>query len=322
MRIAILGAGGVGGYYGGVLARAGHAVVMLCRRGPHLEALRARGIEVRTPEETFTAAVAATDDPRELGGAELAILAVKGYSLQEIVPAVELAAAAGADVLPLLNGVEVTDRLTAAGVPSERLLGGLSRISAARIAPGVVERRSPFQEIVVGELAGGVSERAERIARLLRDAGVEGTRAASDITADLWRKFAFIATMATACGLARSPVGPVRASPLGHLLLERAVGEVIAVARARGVSLDEDEAAKVVRVIDRMPEAMKPSFLLDLEAGGPTELDDLSGAVSRLGRQSGIETPVHDTATAALGVAAAAAAAARAREAATPPPSA
>src|ERR1700688_2521501 len=104
MRIAVLGAGGVGGYYGGLLARAGHPVAMLAR-GAHLEALRERGIEVRMPGETFTAAVAATDDPRQLGEVELAILAVKGYSLPEIAPAVRQVAAAGATVLPLLDGV-------------------------------------------------------------------------------------------------------------------------------------------------------------------------------------------------------------------------
>ncbi len=305
MRIAILGAGGVGGYYGGLLARAGNPVAMLAR-GSHLAALRARGIEVRMPGETFLAPVEAVDaagDPVRLGEVELAILAVKSYSLPEIVPTVRQVAAAGAVILPLLNGVEVADRLLAGGVPATNLLGGLSRISAARVAPGVVERRSPFQQIVVGELGGGISERAERIAAVLRDAGVEGAMASSDITADLWRKFAFIATMATACGLARSPVGPLRATPLGHLLIERAVGEVVAVARARGVALDADEETKVVAIIDRMPETMKPSFLLDLEAGGPTELDDLSGAVARLGRQAGVQTPVHDTATAALALA-------------------
>ncbi len=299
MRIAVLGAGGVGGYYGGLLARAGHPVAMLAR-GAHLEALRQRGIEVRMPGETFTAAVAATDDPGQLGEIELAVLAVKSYSLPEIAPAVRQVAAAGAIILPLLNGVEVNDRLAAAGVPLDRQLGGLSRISAARLGPGVVERRSPFQQVVVGELAGGISERVERIAGMLRDAGVEGARASADIVADLWRKFAFIATMAAACGMARSAVGPLRKTPLGHLLIERSVGEVVALARARGVAVDADEEEKVVKIVDSVPETMKPSFLHDLESGGPTELDDLSGAVARLGRQAGLETKVHDTAAAAL----------------------
>lgn len=299
MRVAILGAGAVGGYYGGVLARAGHRVVMLAR-GAHLEALRKRGIEIRTPEGTFFAAVEAVADPRELGAAELAVVAVKNYSLAEIAPAVRLVAEAGATVLPLLNGVEVVDRLAAAGVPAGQVLGGLSEISAARIGPGLVERRSPFQRVVLGETAGGTSERAERIAAAFRQAGVD-CKVSDDIAVDIWRKFAFITAMTAACGLARSPVGPIRETPLGHLLIERAVGEVVAVARARGIALPAEE--QIVRVIDSMPAAMKPSFLLDFESGGPTELDDLCGAVSRVARLAAVETPIHDTATAALSVA-------------------
>ncbi|HEX9943356.1 MAG TPA: 2-dehydropantoate 2-reductase [Thermoanaerobaculia bacterium] len=301
MRIAILGAGGVGGYYGGALARAGHPVALLAR-GAHLDALRARGLEVRTPEGTFTAAVQAAGDPSEIGAVDLAVVAVKTYSLEEIAPAARLLAEAGATVLPLLNGVEAADRLIADGVPADRVLGGLTEISAARIAPGVIQRHSPFQRVVVGEREGGTSERAERIAAAFREAGAEA-RVADDITADLWRKLAFISTMAAACGLARSPVGPIRDTPLGHLLIERAVREVLAVGRARGVALTEDDASKILGFVDSLPGALKPSFLLDFESGGPTELDDLSGAVSRLGRLAGVETPVHDVATAALGVA-------------------
>jgi 2-dehydropantoate 2-reductase len=109
--------------------------------------------------------------------------------------------------------------------------------------------------------------------------------------------------MAAACGLARSPIGPVREAPLGDLLIERALREVIAVARARRIALPEDAESSLLGVVNSMPALMKPSFLLDLESGGPTEIDDLSGAVSRLGRLAGVETPVHDVATAALGIA-------------------
>ncbi|HXO21104.1 MAG TPA: 2-dehydropantoate 2-reductase [Thermoanaerobaculia bacterium] len=301
MRIAVLGAGGVGGYFGGALARAGNEVVLLAR-GEHLRALAERGLEVRTPEETYRVAVEAREDPREIRGAELAIVAVKSYSLAEIAPAARLLAEAGADVLPLLNGVEAAERLAAAGVPDGRVLGGLAEISAARVAPGVVERRSPFERVVVGERAGGASPRADRIVAAFREAGVEA-RVSADIQADLWRKLTFITAMSAACGLARAPIGPVRKAPLGSLLIERLVREVVAVGRARGVALASDLEEKMVKVIDSMPEAMKPSFLLDLESGGRTELDDLSGAVSRLGRLAGVETPVHDVATAALGVA-------------------
>jgi 2-dehydropantoate 2-reductase len=301
MKTAILGAGGVGSYYGGALARAGHEVILLAR-GAHLSALRERGLEVRTPEGSYTVMVEAAGDPKDLGPVELAIVAVKSYSLREITPAARLLAEAGAMVLPLLNGVEAAERLIADGVPADRVLGGLTEISAVRVGPGIVERRSPFQRVVVGERAGGTSERAERIAAAFRQAGAEA-RASDDITVDLWRKFAFIATMSAACGLSRFPIGPIRKTPMGRLLLERAVGEVIAIARARGVALAEGEESRILGFIDSLPESMKPSFLLDLEAGRLTELDDLSGAVSRLGRLAGVETPVHDVATAALGVA-------------------
>ncbi|HET9209151.1 MAG TPA: 2-dehydropantoate 2-reductase [Thermoanaerobaculia bacterium] len=298
MNIAILGAGGVGGYYGGILARAGNRVALLAR-GAHLEALRERGLEVRTPEGTFTVAVEAVGEAEEMREIELAVVAVKSYSLAEIAPAARLLAERGAMVVPLLNGVEAADRLIDLGVPGERVLGGLTAISAVRTGPGSVERRSPFQRVIVGERAGGGSERAERIAAAFREAGAEA-RASAGITVDLWQKFAFITTMSAACGLARTSIGPVREAPLGNLLIERALREVIAVARASGVALPADVESQILGSISGLPGAMKPSFLLDLEAGGPTELDDLSGAVSRLGRQAGVETPVHDVATAAL----------------------
>jgi 2-dehydropantoate 2-reductase len=142
--------------------------------------------------------------------------------------------------------------------------------------------------------------RAERIAAALREAGADAV-VSEDIEAEVWRKFAFIASIAAACGLARSAVGPIRGRPLGRLLIERAVREALVVARARGVTLPEDEESSILRFIDALPPGMKPSLLLDLEAGGPTEIDDLSGAVARLGRRAGVERPVHDTATAALG---------------------
>jgi 2-dehydropantoate 2-reductase len=306
MKFAILGAGGVGGYYGGLLARNGHEVCVLARTA-NLAALRERGIEIRTPGETFRMAVKASDDAKDFGRVDCAIVAVKNYSLAEIAPAAALLAGQGALILPLLNGVEVVDQLVAHGVPRAQLLGGLTAISVVRTAPGTFERRSPFQRVVLGELDGQEEsnpERAQRvgaIAQAFRETGVD-TEISRDITADLWRKFAFIASMAAACGLSRTAIGPLRATPLGHLLIERAVREVVAVARARKVALAEDETERTMKTIDGLPEAMKPSLLIDLEARRPTEIEDLSGAVSRLGKLCSVETPVHDTAAAAIGV--------------------
>jgi 2-dehydropantoate 2-reductase len=304
MKFVILGAGGVGGYYGGLLARNGHTVSMLARTA-NLAALKERGIEVRMPGETFTAPVQASDNVKDFGAVDCVLLAVKNYSLAEIAPAATVLAEQGALIVPLLNGVEVVDRLVAAGVPRAQLIGGLTAISAVRVAPGVFERRSPFQRVVLGELAGSPPEHAQRIAAIVQafgDAGVDA-EVSKDITADLWRKFAFIASMAAACGLSRTAIGPLRATPLGQLLIERAVREVVAVARARKVALADDEAERTMKTMNGLPDAMKPSLLIDLEAERPTEIDDLSGAVSRLGKAAGVETPVHDTAAAAIGVA-------------------
>ena len=125
----------------------------------------------------------------------------------------------------------------------------------------------------------------------------------SDIRTELWRKFAFLAPVAAVCGLARSPIGPVRATPLGRVLLERAIRAVIAVGRASGVLLGQDEVSHIPDFCDSLPETNKPSLLRDLEAGGPTEIDDLSGAFSRTARIVVIDTPIHDTAAIAISLA-------------------
>jgi 2-dehydropantoate 2-reductase len=300
LRFTIIGAGGVGGCFGGALAQAGHDVTLFAR-GAHLDVIRRDGLTVRTPDGTQVVPLAVTDDPEALPASDVAVVAVKSYSLAHVLPAVRAAAARGAHVVPLLNGVTAADDLIAGGVPRASVLGGIARVSAARVAPGVVERRSTFQSVVVGELGGGVSERATAIADAFRGAGIDA-RAAAAIDVELWQKFVFITAMAAVCGLARSSIGPVRDAPGGLRFIERAVGEVVAVARARGIALPADEAPRTWTYIGTLPPEMKPSFLLDLEAGGETELDTLSGTVARLAASAGIECPVHETATAALGV--------------------
>ena len=307
MRVAILGAGGIGGYYGGVLARAGHEVHVLAR-GDNLAAIREKGLQVRTPESSFVAQVNATDDARQLGNVDFAVVSVKTYSLPEVAPAAQETASAGALILPLLNGVDIAERLVALGVPPGQVVGGLTTISVARVAPGIFERRSSFQKVIIGELRdinGGAAnehrrEQMDRMAQAFREAGADA-EISTDIQVEIWRKFAFIASMAAVCGLARTPVGPIRATPLGVLMLERAIREVVTVGRAHGVKLADDEVERIFKFCESLPPGIKPSLLLDVEAGRRTEIDDMSGAVSRIGRQVGIETPVHDTAAAAIG---------------------
>jgi len=298
MKVIVLGTGAIGTYYGGQLARAGHAVTCFAR-GANLAAIQERGLEIRTPEGAFRAPVSATARLDSVAPADFAILAVKSYSLVDIAPIVRRCAEQGTTVVPLLNGVETLERLAQLDVPPGAVIGGLTTISVVRVAPGVVERRSPFQIVVVGELDGLISDRVDRIAGAFRGAGVDA-RASDRIQVELWQKFVFLAGVAAACGLARSAVGPLRADPLGRRLLQRAIEEIVAVARARSIGLPEGEVARVMGVIDGLPPGMKPSFLVDLEAGGPTELDILSGAVSRFAEEAGIATPIHDTAAGAL----------------------
>jgi 2-dehydropantoate 2-reductase len=298
MRIAIIGAGGVGGYFGALLARAGHDVVLYAR-GENLAAIRADGITITDANGSFTVPIGATNTPDELSGAEFTIVAVKSYSLGEVAPVARDLALNGSVVVPLLNGVEAADDLARAGVPRGQLLGGQTNVSAYKSGPGVIRRALWQERIVVGELDGVLSERATRLVAALREADIEAI-ATTNIIVELWRKFNMLCAMAAACGMARSNVAGIRDTELGHLLIERAVSEIAAVGRARGVPIPASQEADMMHHIDKLPGTMKPSFLLDVERGGPTELDVLSGAVSRFGRETGIPTPVHDTAAAVL----------------------
>jgi 2-dehydropantoate 2-reductase len=298
LKVIVLGAGAIGAYYGGQLARTGHDVTLYAR-GENLTAIRRSGLEIRTPEGSTVVQVAATDRADELGAADFAILGVKSYSLDSIGPVVRQTAEKGAAILPFLNGVETTDHLVKLGVSRGALLGGVTRISVARVQPGVVERHGPGQSVIIGELDGQTTDRVTRITTAFRDAGADA-RVSNRIDVDLWQKFVFLAAIAGACGLARAPLGALRERPLGRRLLQRAVQEAVDVARARGIPLPDDETAQVTGAIDALPPGTKPSFLLDLESGGPTELDILSGAVSRYAEEAGIQAPIHDAVTAAL----------------------
>lgn len=298
LRIAILGAGGVGGYFGALLARAGHDVVLYAR-GENLAAIRANGITIRDANGSFSIPIEATNSPDGLSGAEFVIVAVKSYSLADVAPVARDLALGGATIVPLLNGVEAADDLERAGVPRAQLLGGQTNVSAFKAEPGVIERALWKERVVVGELDGLLSDRAMSLVDALRSADIEAI-ATRNIVVELWRKFNMLCAMAAACGMARSDVGGIRDTPLGHLLIERAVAEIAAVGRARGVPIPDSQEADIMRGIDSLPSTMKPSFLLDVERGGPTELDILSGAVSRFGREMRIPTPVHDTAAAVL----------------------
>jgi len=299
--IGIVGGGAIGSWHAARLARKGHDVRLLTR-GAHLDTVRAHGIRVVSPSGDFVAHPMATDDPEALRGTDWLLIAVKTYSLDEVADATVRAARSGSIVMPLLNGVDAADRLAAHGVPRTNLLGGLAQVSVARTAPGVVEHRSPFDRVVTGPFAGSpaaLHDAAQRIAADLQAAGTEA-RATSEIERELWRKLLLLVPISVACGLSRRPIGAIGAIREGRDLLARAIAEIVAVAHAHGVGVTDDDAATALRSMLALPGTIKPSFLLDLEAGSQTEVDALAGAVSRMGRAKGVATPIHDVATAAF----------------------
>ena len=301
MDIGLVGAGGIGSYYAGTLSRAGHQV-RLVARGEHLTTMRQRGLEVRTSDDSFVVHPEVSDDGASIANCEFVIVAVKGYSLSEVGPSLVQAAKNGATIVPLLNGADVAERLTALGVPSETILGGIVNASLVRTEPGVVHRKGPSDRVTIGEFDKPSSERTSRIVGAFA-AGGSNAIAATDISGDIWRKFAFIVPMGIACGLSRQPMGPVLASDSGRRILIDSLHEVVLVARAAAGRLDDADEGKVKNELFSIGPAIKPSFLLDLERGGPTELDSLAGTVRRLGREHGVPTPITNLATAAFEVA-------------------
>ena len=298
MRIAIIGAGGVGGYLGALLARGGHDVVLFAR-GPHLGAIRQNGIVIKDHEETIAVPLNATDRVDDLRGADWALLAVKSYSVPEVADVIANLAQGGAAIVPILNGVSVAENLESAGVPRAQILGAATTMNAHKTAPGVIEHLSRKDRFVVGELDGTLSPRAQAIATSMQSTGIESL-ATREIVLELWQKFNMLCACSAACGMARSDLGTIRDTELGRVLLDRAVREIAAVARAMHIPIPSTQEEDAMARIDAMPARMKPSFAVDVERGGATELDVLSGAVSRFGRNSGVSTPVHDTAAAVL----------------------
>lgn len=301
MDIGIVGAGNIGSYYAGLLSKAGNTVTLVAR-GEHLDAIESRGLEVHTPDRKFLAHPAVVSDASFVADCDVVIVAVKSYSLGEVAAGLAAAAANGATIVPLLNGVDVADRLARLSVPLGSIVGGIVAASVFRTGPGVVERRSPFDRVVIGEFDRRPSDRTRRLVEAFAAAGTTAN-VSDDISLDLWRKFAFIVPMNVVCGLTRGPMGPVIASERGRKLIADSLHELADVARASGVSLGADEEAKICHDLLALPYEMRPSFLADLERGGPNEVDLLVGTVSRLGHEHGVSTPIHDVATAAFEIA-------------------
>jgi 2-dehydropantoate 2-reductase len=301
MRIAIAGAGGVGGLLAGLLARAGSEVALLAR-GAHGEAIRRDGLRLDSPLGTFTAPVAAVShDAAALGPADAVLVAVKAWQVSELAPALAPLLAGGGFAVPLQNGVEAADRLAAA-LGDERVAGGLVSVLSWIEGPGAVKHVGGPPRIRMGERGGRAAQpggRLDALAAALREAGAQ-VEVVADVERALWEKFLLIEPWGAVAAVARAPVGVIRAVPETRELLQRAQEELAALARARGVALPPDAAATTLAAVEGFPPEGTASMQRDLGAGRPSELEDQVGAVVRLARAAGVAVPVHDVLHAAL----------------------
>lgn len=292
MRIAVIGAGGVGGYFGARLAQAGHEVTFVAR-GRHLAAIREHGLAIESALGDATVRCPATDDLSAVGPVDVAMLCVKLWDVEATAPKLAGIVSNGGVVIPFQNGVESADRVAALLGPSH-VLGGVAYIAATIRAPGVIAHTGTMARLRVGAFPGGPEDRAAAFAGACRSAGVE-IEHTPDIRRALWEKFVFLASFSGITSAARSPIGVVRSDPDLRALLEAAMREVWSVGVARGVALPDDFVAKQLAFADGLPAAMRSSMQNDLESGYRLEVPWLSGAVARMAREAGLAAPVHAT---------------------------
>ena len=290
MRIAVVGAGAVGGYFGGRLAEAGEEVVFLAR-GATLAALRESGLILEDAAGSRTLhPVAATADPASVGPVVAVVFATKAWQVEEAARAALPLFGADTFAVPLLNGIEVPDRI-AAVVGRERTLGGLCRIVAEAVAPGRIRHHAFEPTVTFGELDDRPSERSQRLRRVFSAAGVKA-QIPESIHAAIWGKALFIVPTSAVGAIARATVGEMRAQPETRRLIEEATAEIDVLARARGVPLTDDAVERTMAFLDSLDPSATSSMQRDIEAGRPSELDAQCGAVLRLARETGVETPV------------------------------
>ena len=288
MRFAIVGAGGLGGYYGARLAEAGHEVAFIAR-GAHLDAIRKNGLKVFSPlGDTHLNDVVATNDPRDVGLVDVIVVAVKTWQIADAARAMQPMIKADTIVVPFLNGVEAPDEL-ASIVGAEHVVGGLSKVFSLVEAPGVVRHFNPGAYVEIGELGGGLSERVEKLRAAFESAGSQANSSA-DIRTELWKKLLTVSSWAGLGALARSPMGVLRKIPETRALIDRAVDEGMAVGLCRGHALFESFKEELWRFYDALPAEATASMQRDLMAGKPSELDAWNGAIVRFGAACGDDT--------------------------------
>ena len=292
MRIAVFGTGAVGGYFGGRLAQAGEEVIFIAR-GENLKALRENGLRVESISGDFSLKpVHATDEPDEAGVVDAVLVCVKTWQVEAAARAVRPMVGRETAVVPLQNGVEAPGRL-AEVLGKERVLGGLCGLYTYMVGPGHIRHAGAAPFIKIGELDNRKSERVERLRQALERAEGLSVEVPPDIHSALWQKFVLIAGWGGLGAVTRAPIGVIRTREGTRLMMERSMREILEVGRARGVILEDAVIPNTLGFLDGLPPNGTASMQRDLMDGRPSELEAQNGAVVRMGREAGVETPVN-----------------------------
>jgi 2-dehydropantoate 2-reductase len=291
MRIAVVGAGGVGGGFGAALAKAGADVTFIAR-GAHLAAMKSQGLKVTGPRgDTHLVPTQATDNPADIGKVDIVLFCVKLWDVESAGAHIKPLIGPDTAVIPLQNGIDAPERLIPI-LGANAVMGGVAQISASIIAPGVIQQVGTFMRMIFGELDGKRSKRAEDFLALCQKAGFDATLSEQILT-ELWMKFILLASNASIMAATRQPIGKLRDDPDLRPIFLAAWQEVIDVGRARGVALPADAIDKILDFTSHAPPAMKASMALDLDRGNRLELPWLGGKVAELGLKLGVPTPTH-----------------------------
>jgi 2-dehydropantoate 2-reductase len=298
MRIAVIGAGGVGGPFGAALAKAGGDVTFVAR-GAHLAAMCTRGLSVLGPRgDIHVSSVQATDEPTSIGPVDFVLFCVKLWDVEGAGAAIRPLVGPNTAVIPLQNGIDASDRLIPI-LGKAAVMGGVAQISATVAEPGVIRQTGTFMRLVFGELDGRPSPRGAAFHSACQGAGFDSVNSNEVLTA-LWEKFVLLATNSSVVALTRLPFGKLRDDPEVFALFEKGVAEVAAVGRAHGIRLPADIEARALQATRNLPPEMLPSMAVDLLRGNRLELPWLAGKVVALGRELGVPTPTYDVMYAAL----------------------
>ena len=292
MKIAVMGSGGVGGFYGGRLAHAGYDVSFIAR-GAHLAAMRERGltIENETEGDIHVPRVHACEKPEEIGEVDLVLIAVKLWQTHAAAQAIRPMIGPRTAVLSLQNGV-IKDDILRGAFGDRAVMGGAGYVATHISRPGVIHQTGAMQRAVVGEYGGRRSERVEKLVDALSSAGID-TELSSDIRRTLWEKYVFLVGLSGTTATIRAPIGAIRENAQTRAFLFDLMKETVAVGRAHGVDLPEDYAEQRLAFADTVPFDMSSSLHHDLEHGNPLEVEWLSGGVVQLGRAVGVATPAN-----------------------------